>query len=309
MKQLYRIFTILILSLLLYACEGDNDSTINVLVPNGTTSFAHAQIEYENNDVVIERISGPNILVSAFTSASHDIIIAPVNLGANMYNKGFDYQLLGVLTWNNLQFISDEPIDSIYDLIGKDIQAFGQGSVPEMIVNTLLQETDIASQITVNYHAQSAQESYTHFTQNGGVTLVAEPVTTMAKNNSDQVYVLDLADLWPELTTYDNFPQAGIFVKHSLSEEDIAIYLNALIENIETLSNNPALIADYSQRLSYPFPKEIIEQSIPSSGIDFIPINDCKDEVDAFMNLILMFNGHLINNHIPDNDFYYIKDE
>ncbi len=309
MKQLYRILIIFILSLLLYACEETADSTIDVLVPNGTTSFSHAQIEYENNDILIERVSGPNILISAFTSESHDIIIAPVNLGANLYNKGSDYQLLGVLTWNNLQFISDEPIHTIDDLVGKDIQAFGEGSIPEMIVETLLQKSDVATEVSMNYRAQSVQESYTHFKQNGGVALVAEPITTMAKSNSDQLYVLDLADLWSEYTEYENFPQSGVFVKPSLSEDDTAIYLNALTENMETLTTDPAEIADYGQRLNYPFPQQIIEQSIPSSGIDFIPINSCKDEVDAFMRLILTFNGNLINNEIPDDDFYYKKDE
>ncbi|MFW6319183.1 MAG: hypothetical protein ACOC1L_03255 [Bacillota bacterium] len=145
MKRLSRILTLFILSLLLFACEEDTDSTIDVLVPNGTTSFSHAQIEHKHNDIVIDRVSGPNILISAFTSASHDIIIAPVNLGANLYNKGADYQLLGVLTWNNLQFISDEPIDTIYDLADKNIQAFGRGSTPEMILETLFQEADMTS--------------------------------------------------------------------------------------------------------------------------------------------------------------------
>lgn len=309
MKKIYRILIIFILSLILYACEEDTDTTIDVLVPNGTTSFSHAQIEYESEDIIIERISGPNILVSAFTSASHDIIIAPVNLGANLYNKGADYQLLGILTWNNLQFVSDTPLDSIYDLIGKNIQAFGQGAIPEMILDTLLQETDIASQITIDYHAQSIQESYTHFTQNGGVALVAEPVTTMAKNNGDQLYVLDLADLWSNLADFDAFPQAGVFVKSSLSENNINDYLEALEENVDTVSNDPVLIADYSQRLNYPFPKQIIEQSLPFSGINYKSIDNCKDEVDAFMELILNFNGHLINDEIPDNDFYYKIDE
>lgn len=309
MKRLSRILTLFILSLLLFACEEDTDSTIDVLVPNGTTSFSHAQIEHKHNDIVIDRVSGPNILISAFTSASHDIIIAPVNLGANLYNKGADYQLLGVLTWNNLQFISDEPIDTIYDLADKNIQAFGRGSTPEMILETLFQEADMTSQITIDYHAQSAQESYTHFTQNGGVALVAEPVTTMAKNNIDDLYVVDLAILWAELTEYNRFPQAGVFVKKSLSEDDITVYLDALTNNMDTLSTNPELIADYGHRLEYPFPKQIIEQSIPFSGIDFVPINNCKDEVNAFMETILTFNGQLINNEIPEQDFYYSKNE
>ncbi|MFW6320182.1 MAG: hypothetical protein ACOC1L_08340 [Bacillota bacterium] len=310
MKKTYHFLMLLTLSLLLYACENsENEITIDVLVPNGTTAVSHALIEHGHDSIAVERVSGTNLLISAFTSESHDIIIAPINLGANLYNKGADYQLLGVLTWSNLQFISNEPIESVHDLIGKDIHAFGKGAIPEMIVDSLLTETDLIDDVNINYHSQSAQESYTHFMQNGGIALTAQPVTTIANNNVEDLYILNVEDLWHQFMGNEGFPQAGIFVKSTLTNDQIELYSNALTEGINQTYTKPNLIANYCESMDYPFPKAIIEQTIPYSGIDYVHIDQAKQVVLTFMDQILEFNPDLINDKLPEDHFYYSTNE
>lgn len=298
---------LLLLTILLMACQ-KNEERLKVIVPNGVPSIAQSHMEYnmDNLNFDIERVSGPEPLMAAFTSESHDFIIAPINLGANLYQKGSSYRLAGVLTWSNLQIISKEPIFDIRDLGGKDIIAFGQGSTPEMIISYLFNQINLENPLEINYQAGSAQESLLTFMQtDNAIAVVSEPLTTKAKSMVDNLYVLDLADLWTQYTGYDLFPLAGVFVHKDLSEKQVKDYLIELDKSSEAVLSQLDKTAEYCESMDYPFDKSMIESSIPRSQINFKYIEDQKKVVNDFMNLIYEFKPALIGNELPDENWFY----
>ncbi len=200
-KILVSLLLIIVLSLT--ACNNKKDK-ITILVPNGIPAIAQSKMEHEMNssNYQIERVSGPAPLIAAITSKSHDIIIAPLNIGANLYNKDSDYQLAGVLTWNNLQIISKSEIN-LDNFTYSTILAFGEGAIPEMIISYLLADYNPP---TIDYSSNSAQESFLAFMQNeNSMAIVSEPVTTIAKREIEGLYVYDLSDLWLEKTALEKF--------------------------------------------------------------------------------------------------------
>jgi len=308
MKKMIVLCFVLLLTML--SCQSNDTEeveSLSILVPNGVPSIAQSYLEYNQSDIYgIDRISGPQPLVAAFTSESHDVIIAPVNLGANLYSKGMNYQLAGIVTWSNLQIISRFEITDISLLSGKDIIAYGEGSTPEMIIEYLFNSFLLTEKANITYEATSVQESLVLFLQNeDSIAIVSEPVTSQAKTMVDNLYVLDLSELWTYYTGFDLFPQAGIFVHKDLEESIVNQYLIDI--EIATLKakQNPSLIANYCVSLDYPFEKSNIESSIRLSQIEYQSIDVSYQAIVDYLELIFDFKPELIGNQIPDGDFYY----
>jgi len=303
MKKISLILLIF-LSFLLLGCQ--EETKLSVIVPNGIPSIAQSHLEYEQGDVYdIERVSGPQPLMAAFTSGSYDVIIAPVNLGANFHQKGSDYKLGGILTWSNLQIISPIQIDDIEDLSGHTIKAFGQGSVPEMIITYLFEEIELSEPVNIDFNASSAQESLMSFIQNGDIAIVSEPVTTQARTMTDEIFVIDLANLWRQETDLDLFPQAGVFFKQNIDPQLINQYLDDLNLGSADVNDDPQATAGYCLALDYPFEESIIASAIPNANINFEYTADVRSQIDQFLTMILNENPSLIGEAMPSETWYY----
>jgi len=278
---------------------------MDIIVPNGTPAIAQSYIEHEQSDIYeIDRVSGPQPLVAAFTSESHDIIFAPVNLGANLYSKGSPYLLAGIITWSNLQIISNYPIHNIEDLDGETIIAFGEGASPQMIVDYLF--SNVEANITIDYIGLSAQESFMNFLKDDdAIAIVSEPVTSTAKDYKKSLFVFDLGELWVDLTGMPLFPLAGIFVHKDLSDDAVDQYLNDIEDAAHVALNRPSVVAGYCDNLSYPFDKDIIEQSLPNSKIAYQSADDAIAAINHFIALIYDFKPQLIGGEIPDEGWIY----
>ncbi len=310
MKKVYAFMLLSLLLVVLAACNRSSE-TIRVLVPEGTPAMAQTLIEHNKPDIAgidytVERVSGPQLLVSAFTAGSHDIIIAPLNIGANLASKNAPYQLAAVVTWGNLQLISDQPIDDIASLEGRTIHAFGMNAVPGIVLETVLDHYRDTHDFTVNYDATNAQQTLTKLTQNpGDIALVAQPVTTLAAGMLDEVYTMDLAELWVDALDLPLFPQAGVFVHERVSVDAVNAYLDAVEDSVAYALDNPASVGEMAAALDYPFSADLIEASLPYSRIAFKRIADAHAAVIAFFEVLMSADPELIGGALPDETFYW----
>lgn len=302
MKKMLIIIAIMVMTLT--ACQKESQ-TLSILAPNGIPSIAQSDLEFQDNIYEIERISGPQPLSAAFISQSHDVIIAPINLGANLYQKGSEYQLAGILTWSNLQVISRFPIQSLDDLQGQDIVAFGQGSIPEIILTHLFNQANLENPVQVSYSVSSVQESLLSFMQGSDYALVSEPVTSQVLGLDEDVYIFDLADVWVNQTGLNLFPQAGVFVKKNLDKDLINDYLSDLEEATNLAISNPQLIAEQCQTMDYPFDSQLIQTALPKSHIDFQLSDQANQAIQDMLNLIYEEKPELIGGQLPDDDWLY----
>ena len=303
MKKIVLLF-FMFLVVSLTSCNNNQDQ-IKVIVPNGVPSIAQSYMEYhqENTNYVIERVSGPSPLLAAFTSKSHDIIIAPINVGANLYNKGTGYKLAGLLTWTNFQIISKSPIN-INNLDNYTIISYGKAAVPEIILDYLFEQ--INPNIEINFDASSVQEAYLRFLQEDNtIAIISEPVTTTAILNDESLYTLDLAQVWEDYTEFDLFPQAGVFVSEELTISQVNNYLRGLQSAAIYTLNNPEEVADFCESMDYPFSLEVIKGSITKSNIAFLYAEDEEKVINDFLQMIYDFKPELIGNAIPSEDFIW----
>ena len=74
--------------------SGCKEQKIHVLIPTGSPQYAAAFMQNTGKyDFTV--VAGADALTAGFNDIGYDIIFAPVNLGAKMYQAKPNYQLIG----------------------------------------------------------------------------------------------------------------------------------------------------------------------------------------------------------------------
>lgn len=326
MKKILFLFITIILSLTITGCKtqkdepNDNNSnnepkgTIKIIAPTGAPALSHVKIasdaleeEYTIADYKIsfETTNGAQGVQAAITSKSHDIIIAPINLGIKLYKSNKTYKYLANITDGNLYFASTGPI-TIEDLKTKNLVFFGKGTINEAVVNKVLNYNEIfRDDITYLADTSTTQQQLVADNNPNTIYLVAEPVLSAAKNKlstqDKTVYTLDVQELFNEASSGMNFLQAGVFVKNDIDKDFITEYLNVLEESINYVNNNPDEAAGLAETLNLGLPaKAVLSKAIPGCNLHFRKANEIKDSVNALVSL----NPTLFGGEV-DSEIYY----
>lgn len=312
----YFVLVLLFLSALtLYACKKNTDELL-IMIPSGTPSLMVANMLdkpiIKNHQVKYDLVNGSEPLIAAFTAKTHDIIFAPTNLGLNLYNKLGNYVLVGVPIWGNNYIIaaSEKNINSLADLAGKRIFAFGLMSTPDAVLQIILSENNLLDKVQIEY-APDVTTSTTYFL-NGleDIVLTAEPMLTKA-SRAKQVTIIDLQEEWEKLTTYKGYPQVGIFVRTDIAQNNklLIAYLNALENEITYMNTNKTDFANKAIAADEQFALlglDNIVQSIPRCNYRLMRTALIKNELLYYFNVLLAYNANLIGGSLPDEGFYKV---
>ena len=308
MKKIFSLVFIFLICLSLFSC--DNTTTqVTMIVPVGTPFLAVGSL-LENKDLQIEAVSGTENLTAALSSGSHDIVIAPINLGSTLYlAEKSKYQIASVITMNNAYIVTkaSNKLDGIDDLVGKNIVGFGKKGVPGSLLKHLYQtEEKLDYSILENNDNwySSGVEVYGLF--KGGTVeyaLMSEPeISSLILNDKIEVNTLNLC----ELLDKEIVPQACVFINpNSTKQEEIKNILELIQNNISYLNENPEGYADKIIPLHNSFKsmgKEVIVRSIPLTSIVYVEASSIKKEI---LDILLLLDP--TNSRILDEKFYYQK--
>ncbi|MBN2878702.1 MAG: ABC transporter substrate-binding protein [Clostridia bacterium] len=291
---------------------------ISVLIPFGSPALAAGKllIDESNGDNVLsadgmityrtEVVNGADPLAAAFTSQSHDVIIAPTNMGALFYNKGIPYKYAGAVVYGNLYLASTGELNNIADLSGKEIVAFSQNSTPDVVLLTVLKLNNLSDTVNVRYVNSVSEAQGELLAGTAEVALLAEPILSVSKTKAD-LNIIDLQDEWTNATGAQSYPQAGIFIKSQLIDEypdAVESILNALSESIVSVNNDPSGTASALEAIEFGLPAKIIESAIPYSHLIYRSADESKDDLIYYYEKIIELNPALLAEAIPDDDFY-----
>ncbi len=293
----------------LSAC--DDEKTLNVMVPNGAPALSQIKVEHamhgvENPRYDVEVVYGPEPLVSAFGSESHEIIIAPLNLGAKLYTKAdAPYQFAATITWGNLYLASNDALKTLRDLEGKTITAFGKNTTPDIVLSAILDAYVFEEAPEIEY-VDGVDTAIAHLSENSAsVALVAEPALSAFEMKTESMNTIDLQAKWETHVSDKPYPQAGVFVHSTLSEATIETYIEALKESMEMVTEDTASMSEMMETLDYPFPPALMPSVIQRSHIEFKSASQSRDSVIAYFEVIGSFNPALYGATMPDDAFYY----
>ena len=269
---------------------------IKVVVPQGNPFIAVGNLIGEEN-IKIDPVNGAQGVKTALVGNDYDIVIAPLNLGAQLYSKNNSvYELDSVIALGNTYIVSKAgtKLDSLEDLQGKTILAYSQNGTPDIVLRYVLGANQIEA--TIEYQ-QSLTEVVPLFVQGSyDYILAAEPViTNLQVKKNIQLNIINLQDY-----TKNTIMQAAIFVNpNSTKQESIDLVIKKIEENIKEMNENPEVYANkivskdiYFEDLG----KEIIAQSLPKANLAFLKAKDNKDKVETYLTMI--------NYELPKEDFY-----
>ena len=289
--------------LLLFACQpNDDENQISVMVPFGSTQLAQLYLEadpFYDVDVV----SGPDLLISAFSAQTHDVIIAPMNLGAKLYHNHTAYQCLAVIVWGNFYIVSHKEVfHNVEDLDGKTITMFGQNQTADIILSFIIEAYDI--EITRVYVDSLMTAQAMLISDQADIILTAEPSLSVLSQSLDLISTLDLQEVYQDITQTSSYPQAGVFVHKRLSPaliETLSIDLKASIDGVNQDPESAALLAI---QLGIDLEVNILVQAIYNSHLNYVSAQLAKDAIEDFFDIILSINPNLIGQMKPHESFY-----
>jgi len=125
---------LLTLSVLLFGCQKETD-VLTIMVPSGSPALAQIYLQQNVEQYRVDVVNGADGLLYAFGSASHDVIFAPTNLGAKLYQSGMNYLFAGTVVWGNYYLIAkNQSTFDIASLEGKNVVVFGQNQTSDIIL-------------------------------------------------------------------------------------------------------------------------------------------------------------------------------
>jgi NitT/TauT family transport system substrate-binding protein len=296
-----KILLIILLSFILFGCK--KDDSITIIVPYGSPKLAQLYLE-NSDDYKVDVVNGADPLVAAFGSSSHDVIFAPTNLGAKMYQSKDSYQLLATIVWGNYYLVSSEQQEfNISSLDGKSITVFGKNQTSDIVLTYLFQELDIDVEITYVDSVSSAAQLF--LSSQESIVLLAEPVYSNVMNQLPQTKTIDIQELYQSVTGKDSYPQSGVFIKRNLEQSKITKIQNDLMDSIEKTNQYPSDAAQLAVELQMGLTSEIIASAILNSNLRYVSAKNSKEDIVSYFGLILSMNPALIGGQLPNDLFYY----
>ena len=301
-----RIAILFALVMTLTAAMAGAEGGFLIVAPNGAPAMAVAGVWAENNDAV--KTINADTIAEAFGSAEADFIIAPINAGAKLFKAGKStYRLAAVVTWGNLVFASKAEGFTPEMISGKKLVLFGENTINASIALYVLEKKGIVPS-EVEYLAGAAETQALLLSGDADTfVMTAEPAVTAAKMKDETITSVPVNDLYKEVTGFDGFTQAGLFVREKTAAENPELIkegLEKIQASVEMCEKDPAAIAKNVVAMEI-LPKEPVAlKALPGCSIRWMTAGEAREQIETTAGIDLkQFGGEL-----PADDFYFSAD-
>lgn len=297
----------------------DSKGTMKIVAPSGAPALSQVKLAYDTstNDnytiggykIEFQTVNGADGVKAALTSKTHDVVVAPINLGATIYKSNQTYRFAANVTNGNLFLASTTEIHSIDELKGKNLVLFGENTINQVVVEKVFTDNGIdTAGIKYLSSTQLTQAALVADAEQNTVYLVAEPVLSAAKTKLQQsgknVYTLDIQEEFKKVSSNMDFLQAGVFVKDGIDKTFVDAYLKTLKESIHFVNQNHELVAEYATELELGLPpKAVLIKAIPGCNLVYLDSTTARPSFEALANLGLKYFG----GSLPSEEFYFKK--
>lgn len=276
------------------------EEKVKVLLPGGTPLLAVGGI-LDDKRFEFTVVNGQDPLLAGFKEGKHDIIIAPLNLGAKLYIANISsYKLDSIITSNNTYLVSTKEINGIKDIEGKKVLAYGNGSTPSLVLNSAISLNNISANIEYRNSVSDVMGELLSGKNEFEYFLSDEPNISKVKASSETKYY-----------TYDlsTAVEASIVIHASLFVNDKvdSSTLNVIKENINKMNSKPEEYSnsivnknEYFKNLGV----EVIKMAIPNANITYKKASESIDEINEYYNLLNKYLPNVLNGKVPEQTFY-----
>lgn len=289
---------------------------IKVLTPSGLPALSLVKMVNENKQIAGNNIEykiekNSDALVVDMLKREGDIAIVPSNFAAQLYNKNLDYVILGTVGWGSFYIVSDKKITSLKELKNKQIYTFGRGLTPDIVLRNILLNNGINLEngIKINYVTSGNELPPLFIGGKANIINIPEPMLSTLIYKDKKAYVnFNLNDIWKNLyKTKYGYPQSTLVVKKEILDKNpqfIKSFLENLESSIKFLYGNSDNKNDYINRLNIMINMNVIDNILLKANIDFIRIDNCKQEYENYFKVLNQFNSKVLGGNIPDEKIF-----
>jgi len=252
-----------------------------------------------------------------------DVLAMPINVAANLYNRGAPVKLLNVSTWGLLWMVSrDNNLTSIEDFRGKEVAMPFRGDMPDIIFGVLAERAgiDVKKDIKLRYVASPLDAMQLLLMRRVDHALLAEPAVSMALRKSGSFPIgmiapelhrsLDLQKAWGlSFERQGRIAQAGIaLVGEQRNNPELATRIAKEYEkSLAWCSNNPLACGKMIAKRVPMLNAEAVADAMAVSQMKAVSAMDARSEVEFLLNQLFIKNPASIGGKLPDNNFYWQK--
>lgn len=296
---------------------------VNLAVLPGPTGVGAAKLIYDNqagetaNDYTVTVAADNQQVTAGLLNGDFDIAAMATNVASNLYHKSNGaIQVACVNTLGTLYILGkgvDDTLNSMADLKGRTLYAFGQGANPEYVLRYLLTENGLDMDKDVTVVWQTLEEvTATMLTGKGELCMLPVPAATVlsAKSEGNIQPVFDLSEEWETVTEGGRLAMGCIVVRAEFAEENpeaVQAFLReyaASIDYVRTNGDGPAaqMVADAGLVPS----AEVAAKAIPQSSLIYLDGEDMRNAIQDYFFALAEIDPASIGGSVPDDAFYLI---
>lgn len=297
--------------------------TVKLAVLAGPTGVGAAKLMADNeagltqNNYAVTVAADNQQVTAGLLNGDFDIAALATNVASNLYHKSNGaIQIACINTLGTLYILNkgiDDTLNSMADLKGKTIYAFGQGANPEYVLRYLLAENGLDMDKDVTVVWQAADEvTATMLTGKGELCMLPVPAATAlsVKSEGNIQPAFDLSAEWDRVSEDSRLAMGCIVVRTAFAEEHpeaVSQFLNEYAQSIDYVKTNadgPAaqLVADQGLTPS----AAIAAKAIPQCNLTFLTGEDMRDTIQGYFSALFSIDPAAIGGSVPDDAFYFM---
>lgn len=257
----------------------------------------------------------PDEMRAGLTSGTMQALILPVQVAANLYNRGLPVRLLNVMTDGLLYIISaDASLSSIPALKGRSLAVPFRNDMPDLVMARLLAHHGLTPGTDITLESAGSPIEAIQLLVSGRVDAVlsTEPAVSAAilrgaAGGKAVRRVIDVQKAWAAATGGSAvLPQAGMALTVPFMEANpgIADALQDIAEKAtESVNADPARAAAQASE-ALEMPAAIIVASLPTSKLVARRASAARADIEAMLAALAETDPAIIGGKLPDDGFY-----
>lgn len=259
-------------------------------------------------------LGDPQEAVAGLSNGTIDIAALPTNLASTLYHKlDGGVQLACINTLGSLYVLENgETVNSLKDLEGKTVYAYGQGANPEYVLNYLL-ELEGADSAKVDLQWKGSTDEVAALMASGEAQVCMLPVpaaTTVLMQNDTVRTAVDLGEVWESAGAEGELTMGCVVVRTEFAQscpEAVDAFLALYADSIAWMADpaNLETAAQLAETYGIVPKAAVAKRAIPDASLCYLDGGDMVEAIQGYYQVLYAADPKSIGGSIPDGAFYY----
>lgn len=257
----------------------------------------------------------PDEMRAGLTSGTMSAVVLPVQVAANLYNRGMKLKLLNTMTDGLIYIVSDDAgLNTVPALKGKRLAVPFRNDMPDLVLKRLLAHHGLSPGADISLENTSSPVEAMQMLLTGKVdaVLAPEPAVSAAIMLGEAAgktisRAIDVQKLWGEVTgKAPILPQAGLVLMDKLLtvHPTLADRLQTALEAASQRVNaDPATAAGIAAN-ALDFPQSVLAASIATSRLVARRAHTARAAIEKMLETLALNDPAIIAGKLPDSGFY-----